>query len=44
LELTPSFHPFISFFPCISYYVVEDIPTNVDVPPVDAQVPLGDGF
>jgi hypothetical protein len=43
LELTPSFHPF-SFFPCISYYVVGDIPANVDVPPVDAQVPLRDGF
>jgi hypothetical protein len=44
LELTPSFHPFISFFPSISYYVAGDIPANVDVPPVDAQVPLGDGF
>jgi hypothetical protein len=43
-SLPPSFHPFISLFPCISYYIVGDIPANVDVPPVDAQVPLGDGF
>jgi hypothetical protein len=44
LELTPCFHPFISLFSSISYYVVGDIPANVDVPPVDARVPLGDGF
>jgi hypothetical protein len=44
LELTPSFQPFISFFPCISCYVAGDIPTNVDVSPLYAQVPLGDGF
>jgi hypothetical protein len=44
LELTSSFQPFILFFPCISYYVAGDILANVDVPPVHAQVPLGDGF
>jgi hypothetical protein len=43
LELTPSFHP-LSFFPCISYYVAGDIPANVDVSPVNAQVPPRDGF
>jgi hypothetical protein len=44
LELTLSFHPFNSFFPCISAYVAGDIPDNVDVAPVDAQVHCGDEF
>jgi hypothetical protein len=44
LELTPSFPPFFSFVPCISAYVAGDIPDNVDVPPVAAQVHYGYGF
>ena len=43
-ELTPSLHPFFSFFPRISTYVAGDISDNVDVPPIAAQVHYGDGF
>ena len=43
-SLPPSLHPFFSFFPRISTYIAEDIPNNVDVPPVAAQVHCGDGF
>jgi hypothetical protein len=42
-SLPPSLHPFFSFFPHISTYVAGDIPDNVDVPPVAAQVQCGDG-
>lgn len=44
LKLTPSVHPFISFCPCISAYAAGDIPDNVYVPPIDAQVLPRDGF
>ena len=37
-------HPFLSFFPYFSTYVTGDIPNNVDVPPVAAQVLCEDGF
>ena len=43
-ELTPSLHPFLSFFPHFSTYVAGDIPDNVDVSPVVAQVYCEDGF
>ena len=43
-SLPPSLHPFLSFFPHFSTYVAGDIPDNVDVPPVAAQVHCGDGF
>ena len=42
--LSPSLHLFLSFFSHFSTYVAEDIPKNVDVPPVVAQVHFGDGF
>ena len=35
---------FLSFFPHFSTCVAGDIPDNVDVPPVAAQVHCGDGF
>ena len=35
---------FLSFFPHFSAYVAGDIPENVDVPPVAAQVHCGDGL
>ena len=43
-SLPPSLHPFLSFFPYFSTYVAEDIPNNVDVSPIAAQVHCGDGF
>ena len=43
-SLPPSLHTFFSFFSRISTYVEGDIPNNVDVPPVAAQVHYGDGF
>jgi hypothetical protein len=42
-SLPPSLHPFFSFFHHVSTYVAGDIPDNVDVPPVAAQVHCGDG-
>ena len=41
-SLPPFLHPFLSFFPHFSTYVAGDIPDNVDVPPVAAQVHYGD--
>jgi hypothetical protein len=43
-ELTPSLHPFFSFFPRISIFVAGDIPDNMDVPPVTAQVHCRNGL
>ena len=43
-SLPHSLHPFLSFFPYFSTYVVGDIPENVDGPPVAAQVHCEDGF
>ena len=43
-SLPPLLHPFLLFFPYFSTYVAGDIPENVDVPPVAAQVHFGDGF
>ena len=43
-SLPPSLHPFFSFFPYFSTYVAGDIPDNVNVPTVVAQVHYGDGF
>ena len=43
-SLPPLLHLFLSFFPHFSTYVVGDIPENVDVPPVAAQVHFEDGF
>ena len=43
-SLPPSLHSFLSFFPYFSTYVAVDIPDNMDVPPVAAQVLYGDGF
>ena len=37
-------HLFLSFFPHFCNDVAGDIPENVDVPPVAAQVHFGDGF
>ena len=42
-SLPPSLHPIFSFFPRISTYVAGDIPDNVDVLPIAAQVYYGDG-
>jgi len=43
-NLPPSLHLFFSFFPRISTYVAGDIPENMDVPHVAAQVHFADGF
>ena len=43
-ELTPFLTSIFLIFPHISTYVVGEIPDNVDVPPVAAQVHCGDGF
>ena len=43
-SLPHSLHLFLSFFPHFSTYVAGDIPENVDVPPVAAQVHFGDRF
>ena len=43
-DLTPFLTSIFSFFPHFSTYVVGDIPDNVYVPPVAAQVHYGDGF
>ena len=43
-ELTPFLTSNFSFFPHFSTYVAVDIPDNVDVPTVAAQVLCGDGF
>ena len=43
-SLPPSLYPFLSFFSHLSTYVVGDIPDNVDVSPVAAQVHYGDRF
>ena len=43
-ELTPFLTSYFSFFPHFSTYVAVDIPDNVDVPTVAAQVLCGDGF
>ena len=43
-ELTPFFISIFSFFPYFSTYVAGDIPDNVDVPPIAAQVHCGDEF
>ena len=43
-SLPPSLHSFLSFFPYFSTYVAVDIPDNVDVPTIVAQVLCGDGF
>ena len=43
-ELTPFLTSNISFFPHFSTYVAGDIPDNVDVSTVAAQVHCGDGF
>ena len=43
-SLPPSLHPFFLFFPHFSTYVAGEIPDNVDVPTVAAQVHCGDGF
>ena len=43
-SLPPFLHPFLLFFSHFSTYVAGDIPKNVDVPPVVAQVHCGDGF
>ena len=39
-SLPPSLHPFLSIFSHFSTYIVGDIPDNVDVPPIAAQVHL----
>ena len=43
-SLPRSIHLFLSFFPYFCNDVVGDIPENVDVPPVAAQVHFGDVF
>ena len=43
-ELTPFLTSIFSFFPHFCTYVAVDIPDNVDVPTVAAQVLCGDGF
>ena len=43
-ELTPFLTSNFLFFPHFSTYVAVDIPDNVDVPTVAAQVLCGDGF
>ena len=43
-SLPRSLHLFLSFFPHFCNDVAGDIPENVDVPPVAAQVNFGDGF
>jgi len=43
-SLSRSLHLFLSFFPHFSTDVAGDIPKNMDVPPVAAQVHFGDGF
>ena len=43
-SLPPYLHPIFSLFPYFSTYVAGDIPDNVDVPTVAAQVHCGDGF
>ena len=43
-SLPPSLHPFFLFFPHFSTYVAGEIPDNVDVPTVAAQVHYRDGF
>ena len=43
-ELTLFLTSIFSLFPHFSTYVAGDIPDNVDVPPVAAQVHYGDGF
>ena len=43
-SLPPFLHPFLSLFPHFSTYVAGDIPENVDVPPIAAQVHCGDRF
>ena len=43
-SLPPSLYLFLSFIPHFSTYVAGDIPENVDVPPIAAQVHFGDGF
>ena len=43
-SLPPSLDPFFSFFLYFSTYVAVDIPHNVDVSTVAAQVLYGDGF
>ena len=44
LELTPFLTSIFLFFPHFSTYIAGDIPDNVDVPPIAAQVHCGDGF
>ena len=43
-ELTPFLTSIFPFFSYFSTYVAGDIPDNVDVPTVAAQVHCGDGF
>ena len=43
-SLPRSLHIFLSFFPHVPTYVAGDIPENVDVPSVAAQVHFRDGF
>ena len=43
-SLPPFLHPFFSFFPHFFTYVAGDIPDNMNVPTVAAQVHYEDGF